>query len=183
MHQILFQVDNINFYILKLPSYLSQEMGFIQFYDIQKSKFNNFPISILNIFTNGTLYITSKFNYQVFITRTYVKYLNKKKFHCDFEKGISNTAEKVFPKINTKYLHITNNAPESFNGYLNNFISKKPSFYKLVYALKQEKYLSYNDFKRKSKIDEIYILIEIYKIMETKLIDNGSPRNDIVNLY
>ena len=29
-----------------------------------------------DIFTNGTLYITSKFNYQVFITRTYVKYLN-----------------------------------------------------------------------------------------------------------
>jgi len=65
----------------------------------------------------------------VLITRTYIKYLNSfyttsfsilknkeqankyrnntkissKNFHCDFEKGISNTVEKIFPNINIKY--------------------------------------------------------------------------------
>ena len=29
--------------------------------------------------------------------------ITSKIFHCDFEKGISNAAEKVFPNINIKY--------------------------------------------------------------------------------
>jgi len=29
--------------------------------------------------------------------------ISSKNFHCDFEKGISNTVEKIFPNINIKY--------------------------------------------------------------------------------
>ncbi|KAL6624140.1 hypothetical protein U3516DRAFT_743806 [Neocallimastix sp. 'constans'] len=41
--------------------------------------------------------------------------------------------------------------------------------------LKQEESVSNNDYKRKRKTDEINILIEKYKTMESKLIDNGRP--------
>ncbi|KAG4093022.1 hypothetical protein H8356DRAFT_1338181 [Neocallimastix lanati (nom. inval.)] len=59
-----------------------------------------------------------------------------------------------------------------FNNYLNNLFSKKPSFYKLMYTLKQEESLFCNDYKRRRKTDEIDILIEKYKTKESKLIDN-----------
>ncbi|KAL6632239.1 hypothetical protein U3516DRAFT_871981 [Neocallimastix sp. 'constans'] len=74
----------------------------------------------IDIFADGTFKIAPKCGYQVFITKTYVKELNKqrtyevlveeikknakknnniiitpKNFHCDFEKDISNTAKKV----------------------------------------------------------------------------------------
>ncbi|KAG4099890.1 hypothetical protein H8356DRAFT_1665204, partial [Neocallimastix lanati (nom. inval.)] len=46
--------------------------------------------------------------------------------------------------------HITNNASESFNNYLNNLFPKKPTFYKLIIiALKKEEALSYNDYERR----------------------------------
>jgi len=58
-----------------------------------------------DIFTNGTFYIAPKLNYQVFITRTYIKILNNfytvTKSFCDL---ISNAAEKIFPNINIRYL-------------------------------------------------------------------------------
>ncbi|KAG4099454.1 hypothetical protein H8356DRAFT_1389663 [Neocallimastix lanati (nom. inval.)] len=72
----------------------------------------------IDIFSDGTFKIATKWGYQVFITRTYVMKLNSfyttsfsilknkeqrtyennniiippKNFHCDFEKGISNAA-------------------------------------------------------------------------------------------
>ncbi|KAL6618138.1 hypothetical protein U3516DRAFT_747386 [Neocallimastix sp. 'constans'] len=48
----------------------------MKFYNIRKSKFNNLPIPILNIFVDGTFYIAPKFCYQLFITRTHIKDLN-----------------------------------------------------------------------------------------------------------
>ncbi|KAL6612234.1 hypothetical protein U3516DRAFT_798651 [Neocallimastix sp. 'constans'] len=71
--------------------------------------------------------------------------------------------------------HLTNNASESYNSYLNNIFPNKPLFYKLIYILKEEENLSYNDYQRRTKgnwkkkqkifsaIDEIKILIENYK--------------------
>jgi len=47
-----------------------------------------------DIFTNGTLYITSKFNYQVFITRTYVKYLNS--FYTTTFSVINNKKKAIY---------------------------------------------------------------------------------------
>ncbi|KAG4103918.1 hypothetical protein H8356DRAFT_1419868 [Neocallimastix lanati (nom. inval.)] len=41
--------------------------------------------------------------------------------------------------------HLTNNASESYNSYLNNIFPNKHLFYKLIYILKEEN-LSYNDY-------------------------------------
>ncbi|ORX76115.1 hypothetical protein BCR32DRAFT_284513 [Anaeromyces robustus] len=91
--------------------------------------------------------------------------------------------------------HITNNASESFNNYLNNLFSKKPSFFKLIYILKKEESLSYNDYERRingiwrkkqkiiRKTDEIKNIIENYKYMEKDYIYNGYDRKDIVELW
>ncbi|ORY69183.1 hypothetical protein LY90DRAFT_504257 [Neocallimastix californiae] len=71
--------------------------------------------------------------------------------------------------------HLTNNASESYNSYLNNIFPNKPLFYKLIYILKEGENLSYNDYQRRTKgtwkknqkifsaTDEIKILIENYK--------------------
>ncbi|KAL6617412.1 hypothetical protein U3516DRAFT_797130 [Neocallimastix sp. 'constans'] len=90
-----------------------------------------------NIFADGTFYAAPKFSYRLFITRTY-KNANKFRsitlittinFHCDFEQE-----------------HLTNNASESYNSYLNNIFPNKPLFYKLIYILKEEENISYNDY-------------------------------------
>ncbi|KAL6599757.1 hypothetical protein U3516DRAFT_802829 [Neocallimastix sp. 'constans'] len=47
--------------------------------------------------------------------------------------------------------HLTNNASESYNSYLNNIFPNKPLFYKLIYILKEEENLSYNDYQRRTK--------------------------------
>ncbi|KAG4097011.1 hypothetical protein H8356DRAFT_1425672 [Neocallimastix lanati (nom. inval.)] len=46
---------------------------------------------------------------------------------------------------------LTNNASESYNSYLNNIFPNKPLFYKLIYILKEEENLSYNDYQRRTK--------------------------------
>ncbi|KAL6600902.1 hypothetical protein U3516DRAFT_844276 [Neocallimastix sp. 'constans'] len=91
--------------------------------------------------------------------------------------------------------HLTNNASESYNSYLNNIFPNKPLFYKLIYILKEEENLSYNDYQRKTKgiwkkkqkifssTDEIKILIENYKSKEINLFYNGCYRNELVKLW
>jgi len=78
------------------------------------------------------------------------------KFIEYFEKKKKKKKKKTFYKIkkNWNYYnnikHITINVSELFNNYLNNLVSKeKTSFYKLIYALKQEEFLSYNNYIRK----------------------------------
>ncbi|ORY04440.1 hypothetical protein LY90DRAFT_519444 [Neocallimastix californiae] len=87
--------------------------------------------------------------------------------------------------------HLTNNASESYNSYLNNIFPNKPLFYKLIYILKEEENLSYNDYQRRTKgnwkkkqkifsaTDEIKILIENYKSKEINLFYNGCNRNEL----
>jgi len=50
-----------------------------------------------------------------------------------------------------KIEHLTNNASESYNSYLNNIFPNKPLFFKLIYILKEEENLSYNDYQRRTK--------------------------------
>ncbi|KAL6595288.1 hypothetical protein U3516DRAFT_804248 [Neocallimastix sp. 'constans'] len=150
-----------------------------------------------NIFADGTFYAAPKFSYQLFITRTYVG-----KFNMFYTTSISilknkkqSTYETLFKEIkknsnkfrsNTlitttnfhcdfEQEHLTNNASESYNSYLNNIFPNKPLFYRLIYILKEEENLSYNDYQRRTKgnwkkkqkifsaTDEIKILIENYK--------------------
>ncbi|KAL6594119.1 hypothetical protein LY90DRAFT_514325 [Neocallimastix californiae] len=121
-----------------------------------------------DIFVDGTFFIAPKFSYQVFITRTYAKELDK---------------------------HITNNDSESLNNYLNNLFPTKPSFYELIDKLNELEHLSYYDYQRKirgiwkikkraiNKANEISVLIERYKSIEAKLIDAKCDRNNIINLW
>ncbi|KAG4092905.1 hypothetical protein H8356DRAFT_1321662 [Neocallimastix lanati (nom. inval.)] len=124
------------------------------------------------------LFITRTYVGEFNMSNTLITTIN---FHCDFEQGISNAAKKVFPNINIKYCknkkniscyhevknnndyngnnwnyyenieHLTNNASESYNSYLNNIFPNKPLFYKLIYILKEEENLSYNDYQRRTK--------------------------------
>ncbi|KAG4085174.1 hypothetical protein H8356DRAFT_1435539 [Neocallimastix lanati (nom. inval.)] len=91
--------------------------------------------------------------------------------------------------------HITNNASESLNNYLNNLFPTKPSFYELIDKLNELEHLSYYDYQRKirgiwkikkraiNKANEISVLIERYKSIEAKLIDAKCDRNNIINLW
>ncbi|KAL6632215.1 hypothetical protein U3516DRAFT_792336 [Neocallimastix sp. 'constans'] len=91
--------------------------------------------------------------------------------------------------------HLTNNASKSYNSYLNNIFPNKPLFYKLIYILKEEVKLSYNDYQRRTKgnwkkkqklfsaTDEIKILIENYKSKEINLFYNGCNRNELIKLW
>ncbi|KAG4095568.1 hypothetical protein H8356DRAFT_1426886 [Neocallimastix lanati (nom. inval.)] len=91
--------------------------------------------------------------------------------------------------------HITNNASESLNNYLNNLFPTKPSFYELIDKLNELEHLSYYDYQRKirgiwkikkraiNKANEISVLIERFKSIEAKLIDAKCDRNNIINLW
>ncbi|KAL6628876.1 hypothetical protein U3516DRAFT_657683 [Neocallimastix sp. 'constans'] len=91
--------------------------------------------------------------------------------------------------------HITNNASESLNNYLNNLFPTKPSFYELIDKLNELEHLSYYDYQRKirgiwkikkraiNKANEISVLIERFKSIEAKLIDAKCDRNKIINLW
>ncbi|KAG4091126.1 hypothetical protein H8356DRAFT_1295278 [Neocallimastix lanati (nom. inval.)] len=185
-------------------------------------EFNMFYTTSISILKNKkqstyeTLFKEIKKNANKFRSNTLITTIN---FHCDFEQGISNAAKKVFPNINIKYCvwhykrslekqknilcyhevknnndHLTNNASESYNSYLNNIFPNKPLFYKLIYILKEEEKLSYNDYQRRTKgnwkkkqkifsaTDEIKILIENYKSKEINLFYNGYNRNELIKL-
>ncbi|OUM57106.1 hypothetical protein PIROE2DRAFT_18006 [Piromyces sp. E2] len=94
-----------------IPSYLkpnlifnkiSQEIGYI----CPDKLFTKYKY----IFADGTSYTAPPSFQQVSIIRTYVKEVEEKLFHCDFEKGISNAVE-------------TNNASEFYNNHLKNSIN------------------------------------------------------------
>ncbi|ORX72547.1 hypothetical protein BCR32DRAFT_250044 [Anaeromyces robustus] len=141
--------------------------------------FNTTSISILKNKKQATyeaLFEEIKKNANKFRSNTLITPIN---LHCDFEQE-----------------HITNNASESYNSYLNNMFPKKPLFYKLIYILKEEENLSYNDYERRtkgiwkkkkqkifSKTDEIKNLIENYKNKEINLFNNGCNRNELVKLW
>ncbi|KAL6605542.1 hypothetical protein U3516DRAFT_667584 [Neocallimastix sp. 'constans'] len=125
--------------------------------------------------TYETLFKEIKKNANKFRSNTLITTIN---FHCDFEQE-----------------HLTNNASESYNSYLNNIFPNKPLFYKLIYILKEEENLSYNDYQRRTKgnwkkkqkifsaTDEIKILIENYKSKEINLFYNGCNRNELIKLW
>ncbi|KAL6630774.1 hypothetical protein U3516DRAFT_793046 [Neocallimastix sp. 'constans'] len=160
-----------------------------------------------NIFADGTFYAAPKFSYQLFITRTYVGEFNMSNtlittinFHCDFEQEYFNKNYLLKYNVNNwnyyeNIEHLTNNASESYNSYLNNIFPNKPLFYKLIYILKEEENLSYNDYQRRTKgtwkkkqkifsaTDEIKILIENYKSKEINLFYNGCNRNELIKLW
>ncbi|KAG4091036.1 hypothetical protein H8356DRAFT_1331764 [Neocallimastix lanati (nom. inval.)] len=186
-------------------------------------EFNMFYTTSISILKNKkqstyeTLFKEIEKNANKFRSNTLITTIN---FHCDFEQGISNAAKKVFPNINIKYCvwHYKRSLEKQKNilcyhevknnndvyiyykaisnlPYLNNIFPNKPLFYKLIYILKEEENLSYNDYQRRTKgnwkkkqkifsaTDEIKILIENYKSKEINLFYSGCNRNELIKLW
>ena len=126
---------------------------------------NNFPFInpeyIFDIY-NYIKIIYQANNYFHFLK--FLEYFNKTYLYNDIQHW------NYYNDIN----HITNNASESFSNYLKKLFYKKPSLYELIYHLKGEESLSYNNYKRKiegvwkkkrilTKTDEINDFIKKYK--------------------
>jgi len=86
-------------------------------------------------------------------------------------------------------------ACESYHNYINNYFSNKPYFYRLLYTLKKEVFLSYKNYERRilgmwtekpriwRRTDDIEILIKNFRTIESELIYNGCNREMIVKLW
>ncbi|KAG4102926.1 hypothetical protein H8356DRAFT_1420754 [Neocallimastix lanati (nom. inval.)] len=166
-------------------------------------EFNMFYTTSISILKNKkqstyeTLFKEIKKNANKFRSNTLITTIN---FHCDFEQEYFNKNYLLKYNVNNwnyykNIEHLTNNASESYNSYLSNIFPNKPLFYKLIYILKEEENLSYNDYQRRTKgnwkkkqkifsaTDEIKILIENYKSKEINLFYNGCNRNELVKLW
>ncbi|KAG4095787.1 hypothetical protein H8356DRAFT_1398299 [Neocallimastix lanati (nom. inval.)] len=197
-----YQVFNSRTYVKKINSFYTTSISILKdkkqstyeilFKEIKKnaSKFsNNIIISPINFhgdIEKGISNAAKKIFPQINIK--YCVWHFKRSLEIQKKKQIINFLE-FFEYFNINYLnkyhannwnyynnieHITNNASESFNNYLNNLFPKKPTFYKLIIALKKEETLS---------TDEIKALIECYKNKEEKLICIGCDDDDIVELW
>ncbi|KAL6600694.1 hypothetical protein U3516DRAFT_802590 [Neocallimastix sp. 'constans'] len=85
-----------------------------------------------DIFIYGTFFIAPKFSYQIFITKTYAKELEKY-FYKTYLVGYDMKIWKYYNNME----YITNNASESLNNYLNNLFPIKPSYYELINKLNE----------------------------------------------
>ncbi|KAL6625002.1 hypothetical protein U3516DRAFT_857880 [Neocallimastix sp. 'constans'] len=113
-----------------------------------------------NIFVDGTVFIVPKFSYQIFITRTYGKELDK-----SFNKYLNN----LFLTKSSFY----------------ELIDKLNELEHLSYYDYQRKLRGIWKIKKRAinKDNEISVLIERYKNIEAKLIDAKCDRNNIINLW
>ncbi|KAL6600050.1 hypothetical protein U3516DRAFT_670119 [Neocallimastix sp. 'constans'] len=124
-----------------------------------------------DLFVDGTFYVAPDFSYQVFITRNFVPDLNEKTYLILYNIENWNYYNNIE--------HVTNNASESFNNYLNGLFSKKPTYFRLIYTLNNDASLYpdtherrmlgvWNKQKRKTltKTNKIKNIIESYKKME-----------------
>ncbi|KAG4091882.1 hypothetical protein H8356DRAFT_1278659 [Neocallimastix lanati (nom. inval.)] len=140
------------FYIASIFGY---QVFITRIYAPEINSFYTTSLSILNNKEQATYELlfeelkknASKYNNNIIVTP---KILN-----CDFEKGIPNAAIKIFPNITIKY-SITNFPfinPEYLFDIYNYikiiFVLQNTFFYELIYHLKREESLSYNNYKRK----------------------------------
>ncbi|KAL6617263.1 hypothetical protein U3516DRAFT_797342 [Neocallimastix sp. 'constans'] len=112
-----------------------------------------------DIFVDGTFFIAPKFSYQIFITRTYAKELDS--FYTTSFAILQNKEQeiyKIFKKLKKKNVNTCNN----------NII--------IAESIKIKK-------RAINKANEISVLIERYKNIETKLIDTRCDRNNTINLW
>ncbi|KAL6595778.1 hypothetical protein U3516DRAFT_804169 [Neocallimastix sp. 'constans'] len=108
-----------------------------------------------DIFVDGTFFIAPKFSYQIFLTRTYAKELVS--FYTTSFAILQNKKQetyKIFKKLKEKML-----------------------IHKNKRNLENKKKRTIN------KANEISVLIECYKNIETKLIDTKCDKNNTINLW
>ncbi|ORX71710.1 hypothetical protein BCR32DRAFT_285809 [Anaeromyces robustus] len=115
--------------------------------------------------------------------------------HNHLEKKYEATTSLYWNYYNN-IKHITNNASESYNNQLKSIFSKKPTFFKLIYVLQKQEFLSNIDYQRRIagywekkpkkliRTDEINAIVKYYKIMEIlEKRKNEIDRNKITNLW
>ncbi|KAG4088411.1 hypothetical protein H8356DRAFT_1327900 [Neocallimastix lanati (nom. inval.)] len=135
----------------------------------------------------------------------YNKISKEMRFICpeynSIKSQISRNLNKKLPSKVTTFTEIPNESKyyktkrESLNSYLNNLFPTKSSYYELIDKLNELEHLPYYDYQRKikgiwkikkrtiNKANEISVIIECYKNIETKLIDAKCDRNNTINLW
>ncbi|KAG4099115.1 hypothetical protein H8356DRAFT_1329888 [Neocallimastix lanati (nom. inval.)] len=116
-----------------------------------------------DIFVDGTFFIAPKFSYQIFITRTYAKELDS--FYTTSFAILQNKEQEIY-KIFKKL--------KKANTCNNNIM--------IAESIKNKRNLE-NKKRAINKANEISVLIERYKNIETKLIDTKCDRNNTINLW
>ncbi|KAL6632372.1 hypothetical protein U3516DRAFT_792251 [Neocallimastix sp. 'constans'] len=130
---------------------------------------NNIRIESKNLHSISNLpFINPEYIFDIYVI---IKIKSIKNNYCQFLKFLEYFYKTYLIDYDMKIWnyynnieHITNNASESLNKYLNNLFPTKPSF-------------SLN------KANEISVLIERQKSIEAKLIDAKCDRNNIINLW
>ncbi|KAL6613572.1 hypothetical protein U3516DRAFT_826796 [Neocallimastix sp. 'constans'] len=161
---------------------------------------NNIRIEPKNLHSISNLpFINPEYIFDIYVI---IKIKSIKNNYCQFLKFLEYFYKTYLIDYDMKIWnyynnieHITNNASESLNNYLNNLFPTKPSFYELIDKLNELEHLSYYDYQRKirgiwkikkraiNKANEISVLIERFKSIEAKLIDAKCDRNKIINLW
>ncbi|KAL6607373.1 hypothetical protein U3516DRAFT_800384 [Neocallimastix sp. 'constans'] len=109
---------------------------------------------------------------------------------------ISKEMRFICSEYNSIKSQISRNLNKNYHPiYLNNLFPLITPYYELIDKLNELKHLSYYDYQRKirgiwkikkraiNKANEISVLIERYKNIETKLIDTKCDRNNTINLW
>ncbi|KAL6592895.1 hypothetical protein U3516DRAFT_805105 [Neocallimastix sp. 'constans'] len=129
----------------------------------------------------------SSIPYGIKIKPLYNKISKEMRFICSEYNSIKS---QISRNLNKNYHPIFR-----INSYLNNLFPTIPSYYELIDKLNKLKHLPYYDYQRKkrgiwkikkraiNKANEISVLIEHYKNIETKLIDTKYDRNNTINLW
>ncbi|KAG4088137.1 hypothetical protein H8356DRAFT_1296968 [Neocallimastix lanati (nom. inval.)] len=161
---------------------------------------NNIRIELKNLHSISNLpFINPEYIFDIYVI---IKIKSIKNNYCQFLKFLVYYYKTYLIDYDMKIWnyynnieHITNNASESLNNYLNNLFPTKPSFYELIDKLNELEHLSYYDYQRKirgiwkikkraiNKANEISVLIERFKSIEAKLINAKCDRNNIINLW
>lgn len=99
---------------------------------------------IINMAYIDPNYVISVFNY--------IKDINRSPSFIKFLEYFENNYLKIYPLKNWNYFdcieNMTNNCCESYNNKLNNSFPKKPSFFKLLYKLREEEDLIMKEHQR-----------------------------------
>ncbi|KAL6632987.1 hypothetical protein U3516DRAFT_791786 [Neocallimastix sp. 'constans'] len=123
--------------------------------------------------------------------------LNDKKEILKYDSSHNHPEKEYDVSLSIMEHKIKDGIEKKFNSlcYLNNLFPTIPSYYELIDKLNELEHLPYYDYQRKirgiwkikkraiNKANEISVLIERYKNIETKLIDTKCDRNNTINLW
>ncbi|KAG4081734.1 hypothetical protein H8356DRAFT_1756662 [Neocallimastix lanati (nom. inval.)] len=186
---------NIKYCVWHYKRSLEKQKNILCYHEVK----NNNDVYIYYKAISNLPFINPNYIFDIYII---IKRICQKKKYINFLQFLEYFNKNYLLKYNVNNWnyyenieHLTNNASEFYNSNLNNIFPNKPLFYKLIYILKEEENLSYNDYQRRTKgtwkkkqkifsaTDEIKILIENYRSKEINLFYNGCKRNESIKLW